>query len=243
MRFAYLWDVPAALVLLTRLPLPRLPESAFAAPARATWAYPLVGLVVGLIASLVWWASSALPLPLTAGLTLLGMILMTGALHEDGLADTADGLWGGHTPERRLEIMKDSRIGTYGVLALVLITSLRWQALVALANPLALIAAATASRAVLPLLMATQEQARKEGLSASVGKAPPASAALALLIAVLILMALLPLSQVALALLAASAAALLGALVARAKLGGITGDILGATQQIAELAILLALLL
>lgn len=243
MRLTYLWDFPAALVLLTRLPLPRLPESAFAAPARATWAYPLVGLTVGLIAAGIWWLAFTLPVTLTAGLSLLALILLTGALHEDGLADTVDGLWGGHTHTRRLEIMKDSRIGTYGVLALVLITGLRWQALVALANPWALVVAATVSRAVLPPMMVLLPQARPDGLSASVGKPPPVAALCSAAIALLALLLLLPTAQAVCVAIVALVVATCAALIARAKIGGITGDILGATQQITEVAILLALLL
>lgn len=243
MRSALLWDFPAALVLLTRLPLPRLPERAFSAAARATWSYPLVGLLVGLIAGCVWWMASDLPSPLAAGLALLTMILITGALHEDGLADSADGLWGGHSKERRLEIMKDSHIGSYGVLALVLITGLRWQSLVASDAVEALVAAAILSRAVMPLQMATQPQARSHGLSASVGRVPALSAAASLGIALFILSLLLPAFHMVLAVSAASVAALICTAMARAKLGGITGDILGATQQISELAILMALVL
>ena len=108
-----LWDVPAALVLLTRLPLPALPDHAFSHGARAVWAYPLVGLILGGVASVIAWGASLLGLSpmLTAGLILTGLVLLTGAMHEDGLADTADGLWGGNDAARRLDIRKDSRIG------------------------------------------------------------------------------------------------------------------------------------
>ncbi|MFT7596440.1 MAG: adenosylcobinamide-GDP ribazoletransferase, partial [Paracoccaceae bacterium] len=124
-------DVAVAFVLLTRLPLPTLPDHAFARQAHAAWAFPLVGLVVALLAGGMGWAALRLGLPasIAAGLVLGAQIMLTGAMHEDGLADTADGLWGGFNADRRLEIMKDSAIGTYGVLALILSLGLRWAAL------------------------------------------------------------------------------------------------------------------
>ncbi|WP_338320010.1 adenosylcobinamide-GDP ribazoletransferase, partial [Bradyrhizobium ottawaense] len=106
-----------------------------------------------------------------------------GALHEDGLADTADGLGGGRTRERKLEIMRDSRIGTYGVCALILSFGLRWSALAAIADPLlvafALCAAHAAARAGVPAFMSLVPPARPDGLSASAGSPPGRSVAIA----------------------------------------------------------------
>ena len=234
-----------AAALLTRLPLPHLPASAFAVQARAAWAWPVVGLVVGGLAGLAGLGAMAAGLPagIAAGLVLAVQIVVTGAMHEDGLADTADGLWGGLTPERRLEIMRDSRIGSYGVLALILSLGLRWQAL-ALLLPQgigALIAAAALSRAVMPGLMAALPHARADGLSRGVGRPPVAAIAAGGAIALAI--AALALGAAAIpALIAACAAALLVGALARARLGGQTGDILGASQQCAEIAILLVLI-
>ena len=126
-------DAVLALVLLTRLPLPHLPKDSFARQSRAVWAFPLAGLVVGGLATVMAAAALAVwPPAVAAGLALAVQILVTGAMHEDGLADSADGLWGGFDRSRRLEIMKDSQIGTYGVLALVLSLGLRWLTLSAL---------------------------------------------------------------------------------------------------------------
>ena len=118
-------DLRLALGLLTRLPLPSTPD--MARGAQAAWAWPLAGLAPAALAALAMTLGSALGvLPgVTAALGLAVSVMVTGAMHEDGLADTADGLWGGWTPERRLEIMKDSRLGTYGVLGLVSAVSLR----------------------------------------------------------------------------------------------------------------------
>lgn len=238
-------DPVLALVLLTRLPLPRMSDAHFARQARAVWAYPLAGLAVG---GLGWIAASvALGLGLSpasaAGLWLAATMLATGAMHEDGLADTADGLWGGTTAERRLEIMKDSRIGTYGVLALILSVLLRWSALTTLAATGAIGAALTAaiwSRALMPLLMAGLPNARGSGLSQSVGRPPASAWGIGLLLAAALG---LPTAGGAFfpAAIVAASAALLVAAVARARIGGQTGDVLGSSQQLAEIACLLAL--
>ncbi|WP_424830856.1 adenosylcobinamide-GDP ribazoletransferase [Ruegeria sp.] len=239
------WDIPLALVLLTRLPLPRLPDQAFARQSQAAWAYPLAGLVVGALACGVGWIAIWAQLPLFAIATLLVAVLIiaTGAMHEDGLADTADGLWGGFTTERRLEIMKDSHIGTYGVLALMFFQLLRIAAVVTLvgANLLTgVLAACMFSRAVMPALMHALPNARNSGLSHSVG-APPLFAVLAG-IGLAILLALLLLgAQAVLPMICALFAAAIVARIARIKIGGQTGDILGAAQQVSEIVFLLAL--
>ena len=225
-------------MLLTRLPVPRLPESAFQNAGRATWAYPLVGLILGGLAVLIWFVLLAIGLPnqVAAALTLAALVVMTGALHEDGLADTADGFWGGRTAERRLEIMRDSRIGSYGVLALVLSQLVRFLCM-SLTGPAALIVAATVSRAVLPAMMMILPHARNDGLAHSVGR--PAGGA------VLAALAIGLLTSIFLAhghgLLGAVAMPAFIAWIACAKINGQTGDVLGATQQVTEIAVLLAL--
>jgi len=236
-------DVAEALALLTRLPVP-----AVTAPrgARAAWAWPLAGAAVAVIAGLVGWAALALGLaaPLAAGLILATQIAVTGALHEDGLADTADGLWGGHDPARRLEIMKDSRIGAYGVLALVLSLGLRWLALAAIVEAgglfAPLIAAAVLSRAPMAVLMAAMPNARGAGLAASVGRPAQDTASLAALLALALAFPLIGWGLLASVFWAALATIALAAL-AKDKIGGQTGDILGASQQLAEIAALMAL--
>src|SRR5271168_821970 len=100
-------------MLLTRLPVGRSGGSDL---ARTVWAFPVVGLVVGLLGGLVYWALARLGVPafLAASWAFVAILLVTGAFHEDGLADTVDGFGGGRTRERKLEIMRDSRIGAYG---------------------------------------------------------------------------------------------------------------------------------
>lgn len=231
----------AAFGLLTRLPLPRhLPVG-----ARAAWAWPLVGVVVGGLAGLAGWCVQGLGAGVAAGIVLISQALLTGAMHEDGLADTADGLWGGWTREQRLEIMKDSHIGSYGVLALLLLTLMRWSALTALIGAGGVIPAAIAagalSRVPMAVLMALMPNARDSGLSQSVGHPPAETALTALAIALVVAtVAVGPTATLLATLLAALPCAAL-ALVARTRIGGQTGDILGASQQLAEVAILAAL--
>ena len=238
-------DVPVALVLLTRLPLPSLPKSAFERQAQAAWAFPLVGLVVGCVAALVALIGlgAGLSAGVVAGLCLAAQIVVTGAMHEDGLADTADGFWGGWTHERRLEIMKDSQIGTYGVLALILSVGLRWSALTVILQlgVWPILAVAVLSRAALPLMMRLP-QARPGGLSDSVGQPPLAAAGVSLAIGLGALV-LIAGGATAPLILAAILATTACAALARAKIGGQTGDVLGATQQVTEISALLALAL
>ncbi|WP_375571891.1 adenosylcobinamide-GDP ribazoletransferase [Seohaeicola saemankumensis] len=238
-------DIVAGFVLLTRLPV-RASEAALARGAAAAWAWPVVGALLGGIAGLaaLLAMSLGLPAPLAAGLCLGLMAMMTGAMHEDGLADTVDGFWGGWTRERRLEIMKDSHIGSYGVIALILSLGLRWLALstlfeAGLALP-ALIAAGALSRAVMPALMHALPPARDGGLSRSVGRVSFDTAVLAAAVAMVLALLALGLAALPLVLAVTVAGWGIGAL-ARAKIGGQTGDILGAAQQMAEISLLLLL--
>ncbi|WP_116131454.1 adenosylcobinamide-GDP ribazoletransferase [Tropicimonas sp. IMCC34043] len=235
-------DIPLALGLLTRLPVPVDAGFAQARGAGAAWAYPLAGLAAAMIAGGIGWGAAALGLPagVAAGLALTAQIVLTGAMHEDGLADAADGLWGGWSRERRLEIMKDSRMGAYGTLALILSVGLRWAALAALDPAMllpAMVAAALLSRAVMVGVMAALPNARDGGLSRGIGRPRTATAVLAAMLALGLSVAVAGPAALALALVAVAAAAG-SAAIARAKIGGQTGDILGATQQMAEIACL-----
>jgi adenosylcobinamide-GDP ribazoletransferase len=235
-------DLLSAFALLSRLPLPNHTGTG----ARSAWAWPLVGAVLGALAAAV--ASAALWLGVTPGVTAALVLatgaLLTGGLHEDGLSDTADGLFGGWTRERRLEIMKDSRVGSYGVLALVLVTLARWSALTALmvhgGHWAALVATGALSRAPMALIMALLPNARGTGLSHATGQPSPAVALVAVAIAAAMTGALVGWAAVPM-LAAAAVTMVVLAVVALRKIGGQTGDILGASQQLVEVACLTVL--
>jgi adenosylcobinamide-GDP ribazoletransferase len=239
----------------SRLPVPRLPGEGdlYALPdfRLVPRAVPLAALVIALPAALVMLAGGLAGINpyLAATLAITALVLTTGAFHEDGLADAADGLFGGATPERRLEIMKDSRIGSYGAMALGLSLLLRVTALAAIlaaagpwAGPAMVLAAAPWSRAEGVRLLATQPPARSSGASAAVGQPSMATAWTALTLSLVLglattLAAGLPPAGLVLGLLLASLAVTGLARLARRLIGGQTGDILGAAQQIAEIAI------
>ena len=236
-------DIATALALLTRLPV----RARFERGARAAWAYPLAGLAVAALSALLTGLLLALgvPPPL-AGLAFVAtQVILTGAMHEDGLADSADGLWGGWDRVRRLEIMKDSHIGSYGVIALILSLGARVLAVGLLCGEdgwlWPLLAVAMLSRATMPALMAALPHARDTGLSHAQGCAPQNTALAAAGLAALAALLFCGLSGVGLMLLAVLTT-LACAAIARAKIGGQTGDILGATQQLTEIALLLALI-
>lgn len=241
-------EAATALAWLTRLPVGRLLPDPAPSLARAAWAFPLAGLAVGGIAALVLGLAGlvGLPAPVAALLAVGAAIWTTGGLHEDGLADLADGA-GGATPQRRLQIMRDSRIGSYGVLALVLALGLRVAAISALvaAAPLlaqaALVGLAAASRAGMVAGLRLMRPARDDGLGRAAGRPSGAGMAVALALgwAALLAPALLlshPLPAWLALALGLGLAQLWLARRALRDLGGQTGDVLGAMQQAGELA-------
>lgn len=222
---------------MTRLPVPaHTPRGAAAA-----WAWPLAGAVVGALTGAVALGLMALGLPPAAAvaMALAVEVMVTGALHEDGLADTADGFWGGHDRARRLAIMKDSRIGAYGVLALGLSLLIRWSLMLALAEAGALLPAllliGMLSRAPMAVLMYMLPNARPSGVAASVGR-PGGGTVLVACALTLIGGLVVPGGGWALVLTLVACTAL--ARLAHRKIGGQTGDVLGATQQVAAVATL-----
>jgi len=236
-------DVLAALGLLTRLPLPKH-KTPVANLARSVWAYPLVGAAIGALSAFVWFAaqSAGLAPMLSAGLALGAQILLTGALHEDGLADFADGVGGGRDRSKKLEIMRDSRTGTYGVLALILIVGLRWGGIADLSPStifVGLVCAATLGRLAIVLLLAILPPARNDGLGALVANPPWLAVAAALIFGVGIAVAILPTISTAFAIMAIAGIVGLVALLARKQIGGYTGDVLGAGEQLAQTVVLM----
>jgi len=202
-------------------------------------------LLVGAIGALVYWLAHRIGLPPLpcAALSVAATMLVTGCLHEDGLADTIDGFGGGGSREQKLEIMRDSRTGAYGVCALVLAIILRVSALASLATPAlavpALLAAHAAARGVLPAFMFFVPPARSSGLSAAAGQPRRENAGVAAAIGIVILaLCLGPWLALGALLVLAIAAAVLGWL-SLTQIEGQTGDVLGAVEQTSEIMILL----
>ncbi len=238
-------DLKIGFIFLTRLPLPHQQPIAKGELSHALWTAPLVGAVVGLMGAAVYWLVQALhlpPLP-AATLALAATVAVTGGLHEDGLADVADGFGGGATRERKLEIMHDSRIGTYGVCALILSFMLRISALVNIGDPAlvaaVLIAAHAAARAGLPAFMRLVPLAREDGMSADAGRPPPASVMAAALLGIVALVASLGFATGVVAAVLLCAGFGFMAWLCTRQIGGQTGDVLGALEQIGEIAVLL----
>jgi adenosylcobinamide-GDP ribazoletransferase len=251
-------DTLVCLRFWSRLPTPVLSAEkdphAFPDFARVTRMLPVAGAIIGAVGALVLLGARGvgLPGPLAAGLALAALVIATGAFHEDGLADSADGLGGGYTRQRKLEIMKDSRIGTFGGAALVLSLGLRWQALVALDamfGPLgaaaAIVAVGGLSRVAGLVPAVALEPARADGAAQAAGAPSTASFAIAVALSLVIAMACMAAFigpvRLLIAVVAAFAAAGVMSLIARRHIGGQTGDIAGASQQLAEIAFLLML--
>ena len=241
-------DLKAGILFLTRLPFARATPVAGAAIAQAAWAFPIAGVLVGLIGALVYALAHRAGLPAwpAAALTLAATMAVTGCLHEDGLADTADGFGGGKTREQKLDIMRERRTGTYGACALALSILLRVSALASLADPAlvvpALIAAHGAARAILPVFMFFVPPARSDGLSFAAGRPPRESVAAAAVLGVLIVALCLGLALGIAALVLLLVVIALLAWLSFSQIDGQTGDVLGAVEQVSEIIILLVAL-
>lgn len=246
-----------AVQFFTRIPVPTWVGHRAQQLDQSARYFPLVGMLVGALAATLFWLTAlALPLPLAVLLSMVTSILITGAFHEDGLSDFVDGLGGGYTREKMLAIMKDSRVGAYGVIAIVFALLIKFQVLLALTNrfslalvAISLVVAHGISRLMAVSIMLTQQYVR----DADTARAKPVAQGLSqtsFTIAALTGIA-------ALALLFASGlgwlqigSALACALLLRMylgrllqeKLGGYTGDCLGAVQQITEIGFYLGLL-
>jgi adenosylcobinamide-GDP ribazoletransferase len=233
-----------ATAFFTRIPV-TTPACGAEQLAGAAWAFPLIGAGIGGVAAFAFLLAQVLGLgdwP-AAMLAVLAGVVLTGALHEDGLADTADGLIGGRYRNERLAIMRDSRHGTFGVLAIVLSVLLRGAALAGIGEAiyagLALIAAHGASRAALPLAMRALAPARADGLGTAAGRPRTLLALGALAIGLLVTLAALGPRRGAIAFGLAGAALFAFGVLAHRRIGGYTGDVLGAFQQIGEIVMLL----
>jgi adenosylcobinamide-GDP ribazoletransferase len=241
-----------ALQFFTRLPIPRWVGFQPDWLHQSSRYFPLVGCVVAAVAAAVYFlAALVLPAPVTAVLSTVASIYITGAFHEDGFADTCDGFGGGLSPERVLEIMKDSRVGAYGAIGTACMLGLKCTALAMLPPASAIAALFLAhplSRLAATSLIWRMDYARAEGKAKPMAQQMRTSefaiaACTALLpAALLLLLGALSLAALGASLLAASLAALWLARMFQRRIKGYTGDCLGAVQQLAEVAIYLAVL-
>lgn len=250
-------EIMRSLGFLTRLPIPRgWFEGQTGSLAENARAFPLAGAMLALPAAFVLITATLFHLPpaIAALSAIAALAAVTGALHEDGLADVADGFFGGATPEKRLEIMKDSRIGTFGGLALIISVALRTLLLATIIEragvglaALALIGTEAASRAALVGFWHMLPSARPGGIADSAGAPDDATAYTALIAGFFILIVTyVPASGIGGLLVATllCAAGTFGfANLCRQKIGGQTGDTLGAAQQIAAMALLTGLVM
>lgn len=247
--FAPIADIRAAMTFLTRLPVGGRHRTLDA----CAWAFPIAGISVGVTGAAAFWLAgwAGLPSWIAAFLTLTATALVTGALHEDGLADAADGLGAGGSVDRKLEIMRDSRIGGYGALALILATGIKSAAIASFvpgpSGAAAILAVHVLSRAVLPGVMALLHPASTSGVAASVGRPGTVAAVIALILGAAAVGCLIgPLMSLWAGLVAVAAAigtALAVGLFLARSLGGYNGDTIGLLEQLCEIAIMLALLI
>jgi adenosylcobinamide-GDP ribazoletransferase len=242
----WLVDLRTAVTFLTRIPLPHPEGTPPANLARAQRVFPLVGAAIGAAVGLFCLGLRIVGVPdlAGAGLALAAGALLTGALHEDGLADVADGFGGGHDAATKLQIMRDSRLGTYGALALMVSFVVKLSALAALDDAIvvqSLIVAHALARGMLPLISMSLPMARQDGLAANAGRADLTTVATAGVLALVICLLVLPLADALFAVLIAIIAAIGIGWLAQRQIGGQTGDVLGAAEQIGEAAILVLL--
>jgi adenosylcobinamide-GDP ribazoletransferase len=247
-----------AMQFLTRMPVPSVNGFQPRWLSQSLRYFPLVGGLVGLANVAVWWLSSQLFPPIvTVGLMLAASLLITGAFHEDGFADTCDGLGGGQTRDQTLAIMKDSRIGAYGAIGLFMLLGLKWSALVALpsaAFAVTVIAAHVVSRWLaiglvwaLPYARVGEDGKSRPfdgGLSGGQWLVSGLIGVTAISIAAIGLGAVTTSFAIAAAVgfVTAAGSALAAAAYFKQRIGGYTGDCLGALQQLSELTFVLGAL-
>ena len=237
-----------AVMFFTRIPLPSLVNYEPADLQRSSAYFPFAGWIVGGVAALVWWGAIQIwPPAVASGASLIATLLLTGAFHEDGLADTCDGFGGGTTRKHILKIMRDSRVGAFGATGLVVMLALKWQAVAALPlqpawlAPALLLAAHTLSRGASGTLMTTLPYAQTDGKAKPLATMLRGGRLALSLVFALAPLALLP-PRFLWTLVAVIAARAAMARLCKRRIGGYTGDTLGATQQVCEAAFYLSAL-
>ncbi len=240
---AWFDDLLFAMIFLTRIPLPAGNAARSHPLATAMRTFPVAGATIGGIGGLAFALAAFLGAPhaLAGALAIATTVAVTGALHEDGFADVADGFGGGYERERKMEIMHDSLLGTYGATALVLSLLIRVVAVGTLA-PLdalcAMIASGALGRAMIPVSMTLNFSARSDGVAASSGYPTEGSTWTAVLLGLLIALVALGPGQGFLAFFVAVAGVAGLAALAKRHIGGYTGDVLGCGAQTVDILVL-----
>jgi len=229
-----------ALMFYTRFPVREIKGWSETMLNQSTRYFPLIGILVGTVTAFSFFAASQIfPVSLALVLAMAASVLFTGAFHEDGFADFCDGFGGGQTKERILEIMKDSRIGTYGTIGLMLMLGTKYASLVQIDEariPIILIAGNAFSRVFPVLLIYTADYARLDATSKTkpIGKADSVFSLLFALATGSSLLAFLQWQEIIITVVLLSLVFLLYRMYIIKKLEGYTGDVLGALQQISE---------
>ncbi|MBR1188121.1 adenosylcobinamide-GDP ribazoletransferase [Bradyrhizobium sp. AUGA SZCCT0160] len=242
----WLDDLRTAVAFLTRLPMPHPQGPMPANFVRAHRMFPVVGALIGAVVGLVCLGLRSVGVPdlAAAALALGAGAILTGALHEDGLADVADGFGGGRDRAAKLEIMRDSRLGTYGALILLVSFAAKLSALAAVPDGYVvpcLIAAHALGRGILPWMSVKLPYARNDGLARNAGQPDAATATITVVLAVIVALLSLSWSNALFAALLAGLSGFGMAWLAQRQIGGQTGDVLGGAEQVAETAILVLL--
>lgn len=247
-------DLLSSVQFLSRLPIPvALADESEPDFTRSSRLFPIAGLIITIpaLVAMIVLGIFGVPAMVIAAIVIAIQVIVTGALHEDGLADCADGFGGGQTPEEKLEIMKDSRIGAFGVAALIMALLLRFALLSAListslmAGLLAYGAAQIVSRAVQVYFWQNLPSAKPEGLSSAYGEPDEGSVRWALGTGVIAALALtlftFNVTSIFIAFILVLIAFLAFHMLCQKQINGQTGDTLGAIQILAEIAFLIGL--
>ena len=246
-QISHLWyEVRLCLGTLTRIPVFSVEYSGHSSLASASWAFPLIGVIVGLIGAVVLWLCDMFGLgaQLSALLAIALMTILTGALHEVGLANTANGLGATGDAEKRLSVMLDPRAGVFGIVALIMVFSGRWLALgdliaISFSDGVAALIAATAiSRGVLPFVMRGAPDATGDEQGFAQGQPEARPAWIALGISGAISLVAFGFGGTIIVLLIAGLVTFVVAKMARRLFDGRNGDLLGAVQQLVEVVVL-----
>jgi len=240
-------EIKLAITLLTRIPIGSI-KGEVPAISVTGWVWPIIGLLIGLASGGVYLLGSYLnfPPPISALLSISISILLTGGLHEDGLADVADGFGGGHTKERKLEIMRDSRVGTYGILALIISVGFRVITVACFTEPLvafsAILLTSAISRTAMILALSFMPVARNDGMGHTASD--KSNQKIAYIALGIMSVGMIPIGFVisfSIFVILIISCTLFGWVAIR-QIGGQTGDVLGTMQQIAEVTTLLVFL-